>query len=100
MDTILTKNDNGILVKITGRFSTDEAAPFLKETGPLMEEKNIKVIMDLSEMEYIASAGIRCFVMLLKACKANGSSLLLKDLTPQVKDIFTLTSLLDKFDVE
>ena len=100
MKTILSTSGSTITATVTGRFTTDEAAGFLRDIEPLTEERRAEVYMDLSGLDFISSAGIRCFVMLLKACKANESTLTLKNLTPQIKDIFTLTSLIDKFKVE
>ena len=100
MTTTLSNNAGTIEVTIAGRFTTDEAAPFLKDIEPLMEERGKTVVIDLAGLEFISIAGIRCFVMLLKACTANSTALRLKNLTPQIKDIFTLTALIDKFEVE
>ena len=99
MKTTIEKNGEAVNISIQGRFSTDEAAGFLKDLEPVMEERNKTVTMDLAELDFISSAGIRCFVMLLKTCQANNSTLWLKNLTPQLKDIFTLTALIDKFNI-
>ena len=100
MNTEIKTNGKTIEVSIVGRFSTDEAEGFLAAIKPAMESRQVEVIMDLSQLDFISSAGIRCFVMLLKTCEANDSSLCLKNLTPQLKDIFTLTALIDKFHIE
>ena len=100
MTTSVNRTDKIAEVKIVGRLSTDEASGFLKEIGPLMEEEGLQINMDLEGLEYISSAGIRCFVMLLKSCRANGSSLKLCKLPPQIRNIFSLTAILDKFEVE
>lgn len=100
METIITREDKSISVTVNGRLMTDEAAGFLKDIEPLMQESGASITMDLSGLEFISSAGIRCFVLLLKACQAKNNKLVLKNLTPQIKNIFTLTALLDKFDIE
>ena len=100
MTTTLTQQGGTAEVSVKGRFTTDETAAFLKDIEPLFNEKFAQVTMDLSELDFISSAGIRCFVMLLKACEANGSNLVLKNLTPQIQDIFTLTALIDRFNVQ
>lgn len=100
METIINKEDNAYLVSVKGRLSTDEAVGFLKDIEPIMKEEGVAITMDLAGLDFISSAGIRCFVMLLQGCKANGSTLRLKNLTPQIKNIFSLTALLDKFEIE
>ena len=100
MNTEIKTNGKTIDITIVGRFSTDEAEGFLAAVKPVMETRQAEVTMELSQLDFISSAGIRCFIMLLKACNANGSSLRLKNLTHQLKDIFTLTALIDKFHIE
>lgn len=99
METQIQKEANVIDVTVKGRLTTDEAVGFLKDIEPLMNESQARIIMDLDGLEFISSAGIRCFVMLLQACKAKGSTLCLKNLSPQIKNIFSLTALLDKFEI-
>lgn len=100
METKITKNEGLTLLKVEGRLMTDQAAGFLKDIEPIMQESGADIVVDLSGLEFISSAGIRCFVMLLKSCQAKGSRLRLKDLTPQIRNIFSLTALLDKFEIE
>ena len=100
MTTKLSKEANVFMVSIAGRFTSDAAASFLKEIDPVIQESGCDVVMDLADLEFISSAGLRCFVVLLKACQANGSTLRIRNLTPQIRDIFTLTALIDKFVVE
>ena len=100
MNTEVQANGKSVTVTINGRFTTDEAAKFLKSIEPVMDTRQAEIVVDLSDLDFISSAGIRCFVMLLKACDANGSTLCLKNLTSQLKDIFTLTALIDKFHIE
>ena len=99
MDTTVAKTDKGALVTVSGRFTTDEAASFLKAVEPLIADQT-DITMNLEKLEFISSAGIRCMVMLLKSCQASGARLVLKNLTAQIKDIFTLTALLDRFEIE
>ena len=100
METIITNENKTVKVIVKGRLTTDETVGFLNEIEPLMSESRLDITMDLAELEFISSAGLRCFIMLLQSCKAKGSTLRLKNLTPQIKNVFSLTALLDKFEVE
>ena len=97
MTTKLTREGADATVTVCGRFTSNEAE---QDIESLTSNRLENITIDLSGMDYISSAGIRCFVMLLKSCNAGGTRLTLKNLTPQIKDIFSLTSLLDKFNVE
>ena len=100
MTTKVTFQDDAATLTVEGRFSTDEAQGFLDAAESATSKKISSLVLELGALEFISSAGIRCFVMLLKTCAQKGISLKLRNLTPQLKDILTLTSLLDKFDVE
>ena len=100
MNTEITTEGKKITAVLNGRFTTDETERFLKTVEPLMNASQSEIVMDLSGLDFISSAGIRCFVMLLKAVEANESTLSLKNLTPQIKDIFSLIGLIDKFRIE
>lgn len=100
MQNIITTKDDSILVEVSGRLMTDEAAGFLKDIEPLMQASKSHITMDLSGLEFISSAGIRCFVMLLKSCEARGNTLTLTNLPEPIRNIFAMTALLDKFGIK
>lgn len=45
-------------------------------------------VIDLSRLEYVASAGLRVFLLTQKRIKALGKGLKLVNVSPQVHDIF------------
>ena len=100
MITSIKKENDRIQATVSGRFTTDEAAGFLKKIEPLTGEDFTELTIDLSGLEFISSAGLRCMVMLLKTCEAKNAELRLKNMTSQIKDIFNLTALTDKFNIE
>ena len=100
MITTLTIDGHKALICLKGDFTTDEAEGFQQKTAPVMAGGFDVAVMDLADLEFISSTGIRCFIMLLKACESKGTALKLRNLTPQIQDIFSLTALLDRFDIE
>ena len=101
METTIHRPEEGsAVVQVKGRFTTDESEGFLKAVEPLLGEKLRNLSLELSQLDFISSSGIRSLVMILKNCQANGTVLTLRNLTPQLKDILTLTALIDKFNVE
>jgi anti-anti-sigma factor len=45
-------------------------------------------VIDLSGLEYVASAGLRVFLLTLKRVKGSASELRLINVTPKIHDIF------------
>lgn len=58
------------------------------------------VTLDLTELEYIASAGISVVLTLFKRLKSNGGSLRLINLTPHVLNVFRYAGLDQVLNIE
>lgn len=92
------RNDNELTVELTGRLDT-LTSPALEER--LDEELNgiEKIIFDLGGLEYIASAGLRILVGVYQMMEDKGG-MLIRNVTPNVMDVFEVTGLIDGFDFE
>lgn len=87
---IINKGDDTIL-KIEGRLDTLSAMDFECAIQPLLGEKKLNLHIDCSEMTYISSSGLRCFIILQKSVSANGGILVIESLSPEIKDVFGMT---------
>jgi anti-anti-sigma factor len=58
-----------------------------------------KLVLDLSGLEYISSAGLRILILAAKQCKAQGGTLLLAGLRPLVQEIFDIGRFTLVFDI-
>ena len=56
-----------------------------------MEGENPDITLDCKDMEYTSSQGLRMFLMLQKSVNARGGKLVMKDMKPQVKEVFDIT---------
>ena len=54
--------------------------------------------IDCTELEYIASSGLRILISILKGAKANGSKVVLKNLNDDIKNVFKLTGFINLFE--
>ncbi|MCQ2171530.1 MAG: STAS domain-containing protein [Bacteroidales bacterium] len=91
MDVKINKVDNKFDVILTGRLDTTNADQFQKDIEILMEGENPDITLDCKDMEYTSSQGLRMFLMLQKSVNARGGKLVMKDMKPQVKEVFDIT---------
>lgn len=91
MDVKINKVDNKFDVTLTGRLDTTNADQFQKDIEILMEGENPDITLDCKDMEYTSSQGLRMFLMLQKSVNARGGKLVMKDMKPQVKEVFDIT---------
>ena len=98
MEIKTTRNDNELTVALSGRLDT-LTSPDLEEKLDEELEGVERLIFDLSELEYISSAGLRVLVGAYQAMEDMGG-MLIRNVAPDVMDVFEVTGLIDGFDFE
>ena len=80
-----------VLLRIHGRVDGETAPQLEQECHRQIQSGPARMILDLSGMEYISSAGLGSVLVTGKKLDAQGGELILAGLTPKVKHIFRLT---------
>lgn len=93
MNTKITEKDGRILLNVSGELDTLAAASFQEDVEPLMKRSSegLNVEVDLSELNYIASKGLRVFLMFHQEITSHGGSVKVTNVTDTVKEVFELT---------
>lgn len=91
MEVLIQSRDSKTLVTLKGRIDTTNASQFQQDIAPLMEGEHLDIEMDCTDMEYTSSQGLRLFLMLQKSIIAHGGNLVLKNMKPQVREVFDIT---------
>ena len=91
MEAIISKQDAKTFVKLVGRLDTTNAEQFQQDINCLMEDPAPDIEIDCADMEYTSSQGLRIFLMLQKFVSSKGGSMVMKNMRPQVKDVFDIT---------
>ncbi|MBQ1819815.1 MAG: STAS domain-containing protein [Bacteroidales bacterium] len=91
MEITINKQDNKTLVVLNGRIDTTNADQFQQDMAQLMEEENPDIDIDCTEMSYTSSQGLRIFLMLQKSVMQHGGKMVMRNMNPQVKEVFDIT---------
>lgn len=90
------KNDS-IIAYPSGRIDSNTANGYLEEFQKIIEENPGKSLeINMEDIEYVSSAGLRIFLKLQKA----GCGLKLTELKPEVYEVFEMTDFTDIIDVK
>ena len=100
MKTTIEQVEDKILVTLEGELDTAAAAEVEQTLQPLYNSNGKDVIIDCTELEYIASSGLRILISVLKGAKAGGSKVVIKNLNDDIMDVFKLTGFINIFDFE
>lgn len=91
MDIKIEKNGEKTLATLSGRLDTTNADIFQNDIAPLMADANPDIEFDCTDMEYTSSQGLRLFLMLQKSVTSKGGKMVMKNMKPQVKEVFDIT---------
>ncbi len=85
------KEGNARIVSIHGRMDAVTAPEFEKALEGLMGEGETVFVVDLAQLDYISSAGLRSILALAKKLKTSGGVLHLAALQDVVKEVFDIS---------
>jgi anti-anti-sigma factor len=94
MNVVARRYANAVVLRVGGRLDQDTCEAFRGELMPHVETAladQAALILDLSGVEYVSSAGLRCFVIASRRMKAGKGRILVADLQPMVAEIFEIS---------
>ena len=80
------KQNNWLVLALSERLDT-QTAPQLEQAAMGKLGDGVKIALDLSELQYISSAGLRVLLMIMKKSKASGGKAALVGVTGMVGEI-------------
>lgn len=82
--------DNVWKVQVHGRLDQSQT-PYLNDTLiELIEAEKYRLVVDLSDVSYINSGGLRCLVSAWRKARANDGNVVLLGLNDRLYEIFTM----------
>jgi anti-sigma B factor antagonist len=87
-----------LIVAPLGRVDSNTSGAF--ETAVLGRAQESRLLLDLSGVEYISSAGLRVFLMLARKVKDGGGRLVLCGMGASVRQVFDLAGFSALFAIE
>jgi anti-sigma B factor antagonist len=83
--------DSVRVVTVEGRIDANTAAEFGKAISALIESGDAKLVLDLEDLEYISSAGLREFLKAAKTLKAKSGKFAVCGLRDYVREVFDMS---------
>lgn len=91
MEIATRKEGGAMVVSVTGRIDAVTAPEFEKGLSALIAGGDMVLLLNLNDLEYISSAGLRSILSTAKQLKANQGKLLFCGLKGPVKDVFKIS---------
>lgn len=100
METKIQVLDNQIVATLVGELDTAAAIEMESMLKPLFENQDCDVVIDCTDLEYIASSGLRILLSILKQAKSHDCNLVLRNVNDDIKDVFRMTGFINIFQFE
>ena len=85
---------NAVVLRMEGRLDQDTCEAFRADIMSHVEESahgGGAIVLDLSGLEYVSSAGLRCFMLASRQAKAQRGRIFVAALQPMVAEIFEIS---------
>jgi anti-sigma B factor antagonist len=80
------------LVKVSGRIDSYTATQFATVLNDILAARRYKIVCDMSEVNYMSSAGLRVLINVQKTCKRyNRGEIVLSNIPARVYESFELS---------
>ena len=94
MNVVARRYANAVVLQVGGRLDQDTCEAFRGELMANVEtavRDKAAMVLDLSGVDYVSSAGLRCFVIASRRMKAEKGRIVVADLQPMVAEIFEIS---------
>lgn len=92
-----TQVGNKVVLHVAGRMDAENATQFERECEASIAEGFTSLVVDLGDLTYVSSLGLRSVVAIAKKLRDKGGDLKLCRLTGLVKQVFDITRLSQVF---
>jgi len=89
-----------IVLYLKGRLDVHLSTEIEKDINDVIAKSpDANLIINLEDVEYMSSSGLRVLVASMRILKGNAKGLKLTNLNPAVKKVFEVVELMDMFDI-
>jgi anti-anti-sigma factor len=79
-----------VVIKLSGLVDSANSHLLEERLGELIEDGHFRLVFDLSDIDYISSAGWGIFVSEMKGIREKDGDIKLSGMAPDVRDVFEL----------
>lgn len=97
--TIETTNGT-TTARLEGRLDTPASAVATPYFDQIQEHADGTVVLDCTDLSYIASSGLRLFLTLRKVAIAKGGKVIVKNINDTIRQVFMMTGFLNMFEIQ
>lgn len=96
---VLVKNSGDIaIVEVEGSIDS-KTAPDLQQSILEIIDETHKIILDLSQVSFVSSAGLRVLLLVYRQLKAKDGKVVLVGVSEEIKEVMFMTGFINFFEI-
>ena len=93
-------SNQNVIITLKGRLDT-MTAPQLDDEAPSTDFDEVETVtLNLKDLEYISSSGLRVILALYKNLKSKGGNLKIVNVSNPIMELFSMTGMADYLDIQ
>jgi len=93
------ETETKLAIKVTGEIDAYTAPQLREKLFPMSEKEGVKMVVDLSEVNYMDSTGLGVFVGVFKNVRAHSGEFKIVGVSERLERLFEITGLADIIDI-
>ena len=90
--TVGSSREHGILIaRASGRVDGATSRAFQEDLDACIQKDDRNVVLDLADVEYMSSAGLRVLLLTTKSLARQGKRFAVSSLQPEVREVFNIS---------
>ncbi len=98
MKVVITELDDISVVEVSGDIDS-KTAPEFERNAKLATEKNLKIAIDLTAVDFMSSAGLRVLLMVYRNIKTQNGKVILVGVSEDIQDVMSTTGFINFFTI-
>ncbi|REA64199.1 anti-sigma B factor antagonist [Dyadobacter luteus] len=98
MKVTLTDQEEITVVEVTGDIDS-KTAPEFERNAKLATDRNDKIAIDLTAVEFMSSAGLRVLLMVYRNIKSQNGKVILVGVSEDIQDVMSTTGFINFFKI-
>jgi anti-anti-sigma factor len=99
MNITFQELEDRFLVSLEGKIDSAACAEVEKTLQPIYTSAGKDVYIDCENLLFIASAGLRVLLIILKKCRADGNKVVILKPSDYIKEVFTITGFINFLEI-
>ena len=99
MEIITTRQNGETIACLIGRLDTPASQEVAPQIESLKEDAAGTLVLDCSKLSYISSSGLMIFLTLRKAAAEKGGTVIVQDISDEIRSVFMMTGFLNLFTI-